>query len=374
MPGDYFDTAYQGAYKSGLSLGEGIQSAAGSFAKPMEEKKKQQQAYNTLKAAGMIKENITPPSDDELKKGLEDYAKQGGISQVNWMESDDPKETRNSLEGTYKALGIPLPKGKTTIDYNLAPGTKYKVNDNLVMDAPADKSPLDALIKMENLKYLQGVNKQMSGAGEDNLVYRKASTGEMVPNDVAQKDISQGNKDYIVNRKEISKSGVKETPVLSTADQKFRMEQEDNQKAQQQKSQLVLDNAKDTLDTISQVEKGIGNFGLTGGLPSIPGTDRYVWQTNVDKLLSGKIIDVMTKMKEASKTGSTGFGQLSNKELDVLKNASTALKKGLPPEEAQKYLNDMKVSIKKVLNGNQTSQTQQSNDPEYQKYLQTIGQ
>lgn len=131
---DPFNSTYEGAFKAGTTLGTGIQSATKDITNSIAEKNKQKQAYNTLKAAGMIKENVTPPSDDELKKGLEDYAKQGGISQVNWMESDDPKETRNSLEGTYKALGIPLPKGKTTIDYNLAPGTKYKVNDNLVME------------------------------------------------------------------------------------------------------------------------------------------------------------------------------------------------------------------------------------------------
>jgi hypothetical protein len=54
-------------------------------------------------------------------------------------------------------------------------------------------------------------------------------------------------------------------------------------------------------------------------------------------------------MKEASKTGATGFGQLNVKELETLKNASTALKKDLPKEDAVRYINDMKSAVQKII-------------------------
>ncbi len=131
--------------------------------------------------------------------------------------------------------------------------------------------------------------------------------------------------------------------------ERFDVKQNETKKIQENKSQMVKDSAMDTLNTISEVEKGIDYFGLTGGLPSIPGTARATWEANVNKLLSGKIINLMTQMKEASKTGATGFGQLSEKELKVLQEASTALKRGLSPKDAQKYLNEMKVAAQKVL-------------------------
>lgn len=118
-------------------------------------------------------------------------------------------------------------------------------------------------------------------------------------------------------------------------------------------SGLVKDSAQDVLNTIGEVEKGINYFGLTGQLPSIPGTARANWEANVNKLLSGKVLDVMTKMKQASKTGATGFGQLSNKELGVLQQASTAIKRGLSPKDAQRYINDMKANLQKVIEGQQ---------------------
>lgn len=134
---DPFSTTYQGSFQAGQSLGQGLQSAAGDYAKVAERKK----AYDMLKASGQITEYTTPPSDDELKKGLESFAKQHGISQVSWMESDDPKENRASLEQAYTHLGAPMPEGVKGIKYNLATGTKYTPNDNVSMEGvKKDKS------------------------------------------------------------------------------------------------------------------------------------------------------------------------------------------------------------------------------------------
>lgn len=158
---------------------------------------------------------------------------------------------------------------------------------------------------------------------------------------------------------------------VNIAEQKFNIEQADKEKQKQEKSDFVKSSAMDTLNTIQEVEKGISNFGFFGSIPSVPGTQRKNWEANVDKLLSSKVINLMTSMKEASKTGATGFGQLSEKELKVLQDASTALKRNLSPKDAQKYLDGMKSATQKILNKQQGAQ---GNDPEYQRFLQSIGQ
>ncbi len=171
-------------------------------------------------------------------------------------------------------------------------------------------------------------------------IYRMDESGNMVKVGTVEKDAKVvGGKGGVV-------SGDKPPSV---AQQKFDLAQEEKRKQQESQSELVIASAQDTLDTISEVEKGIGNFGLTGSIPSIPGTARANWEANVNKLLSGKIINLMTEMKNASKTGATGFGQLSNRELAVLQEASTALKRGLSPKDAQRYLNVMKNAAMKVL-------------------------
>lgn len=138
----------------------------------------------------------------------------------------------------------------------------------------------------------------------------------------------------------------------STAQQKLELEQEDKKRKQEEATQFLKDSVSDTLNTISEVEKGINNFGLFGQLPAMPGTERATWVANIDKLLSKNVIDLMTNMKQASKTGATGFGQLSERELKVLQDASTALKRNLSPQAAQSILNDMKMKLQKISSSN----------------------
>lgn len=138
---------------------------------------------------------------------------------------------------------------------------------------------------------------------------------------------------------------------ISSSDLKAKQDMEDTNRRIELQNKMVTNQAQDTLDTIAEIKSRADNFGLLGGVPSVPGTDRYIWQSNVDKILSRKIVDLMSEMKNASKTGATGFGQLNQEELKVLKDASTALKKGTPKEKALEYLNAMESSARKVLEG-----------------------
>lgn len=218
MP-DYFDTTYAGAFKAGNSLGEGLNSAAGSVAKQMELNKNRKTAYDTLKAAGMITEKTDNPSMDDLTKGLQDFGKQTG-REVNVNYGDNPEEARRNITGIYKALNIPMPQGKTTTTLNLTPGTKY---DPMKGDVSMEGvNPLDSLIKMENYKYMKNVNSQMDpgsgGGGVASLVYRDPVTGEEIPRDIAVQNMKDGKGRYVVNQKVITKEGIKENPVVKPED------------------------------------------------------------------------------------------------------------------------------------------------------------
>lgn len=107
--------------------------------------------------------------------------------------------------------------------------------------------------------------------------------------------------------------------------------------------------SQDMLSSISEIEKGIKYFGAAGSIPPLPGEYNKVnWKANFDKIISKNVLQVLNDLKSQSKTGATGFGQLSNKELGVLMNASTVLKKDMSEEDAQKYLNKMKSVFNKV--------------------------
>lgn len=109
--------------------------------------------------------------------------------------------------------------------------------------------------------------------------------------------------------------------------------------------------AQDMLSSISEVENGIKYFGAMGNLPAFPTEYNKVnWQANLDKLVSQNVLNTLRDLKGQSKTGSTGFGQLSNKELGILMNASTVLKKGMSEEDAKRYLSKMKEPLQKITN------------------------
>lgn len=138
-----------------------------------------------------------------------------------------------------------------------------------------------------------------------------------------------------------------------TLEEKQKKAEADAQK-QSMQDDILKDSTEDTIKTIEEVKKTPQYFGALGDLPSIPVVTgdygkRKNWETNVNKLLSGRVLDIMNQMKQASRTGATGFGQLSQKELQVLQNASTALKRNLSKEDAMRYLNDLEGTYQRVL-------------------------
>ena len=154
--------------------------------------------------------------------------------------------------------------------------------------------------------------------------------------------------------------------------EQFDLEQSKNKKEFQE--QMVKDEAQSMLDTVGEVKKGMNYFGPLGNVPTILSPSslrgeygaRKNWEVNINKVLSGKAIEIITKMKQASRTGATGFGQLSNRELDVLQSASTALRRNLAPEDAARYLEEIEKIENKVLGYNQKTSPIQNDSLEYE--------
>lgn len=126
--------------------------------------------------------------------------------------------------------------------------------------------------------------------------------------------------------------------------------------------------SQDMLSSIGEVEKGIKYFGAAGAIPPLPGEyDKVNWQANFDKIISQNVLQTMKDLKSQSKTGSTGFGQLSNKELGILMNASTVLKKNMSEEDAKRYLTQMKDTFKKI-SGDKSNNTNEGKTSTGLKY------
>lgn len=139
-----------------------------------------------------------------------------------------------------------------------------------------------------------------------------------------------------------------------------KRKQAEAEAANQAKEESLINAANENLLAIKEAKKGRNFFGLLGNLPSqvAPSTimslggkygKRKNWENNINKVLSGKVLEVMNQMKAASKTGATGFGALNEKELAILQGASTALSRDLAPDDAMRYLNEIETMQRRVL-------------------------
>lgn len=147
--------------------------------------------------------------------------------------------------------------------------------------------------------------------------------------------------------------------LAEESDQKKKFAQEDAAEA-----------LKSNIQTVEDVKKGSKYFGPLGNLPSWiapsslqPGEwgKRREWEANIDKLKANKVLEVMTQLKNASRTGATGFGALNQSELQLLKDSAASLQqRDLPSEVAMKHLDTIEKLQRKALGrmGQQSSDIQ----------------
>ena len=172
---------------------------------------------------------------------------------------------------------------------------------------------------------------------------------------------------------------------------KLNREEETANQLAQEKADTIIETTKSNLDTIKSVKEGINYFGRAGGVPTIftpqmfseeGYASRKKWENSVNQLLAQKGFDMMKELKDASKTGATGLGPLSENEGVWLKQASTALTRDISPKDAMDILNEMERIYNKVLSGgiqsnnpfaNKNSQQNSSLSPREQELKNKMG-
>ncbi len=145
---DPFSTTYQGSFDAGQSLGQGIQSAAGSVADVMKQKqalaqqaKQRKASFDMLKGMGLIQEDTTPPSVDDLKTGLKVAGKTMGKDvHFNMADDLDEGQQKNFLTSLYKSFNIPIPQGKTKT--TISPGVSMDLGGGTTYTSPKQEKTI----------------------------------------------------------------------------------------------------------------------------------------------------------------------------------------------------------------------------------------
>lgn len=88
----------------------------------------------------------------------------------------------------------------------------------------------------------------------------------------------------------------------------------------------------------------VGFAALTKGVPTSPALD---FASDLDQLKSVVLIGTLQEMKNASKTGASGLGQVSNREGKILEAAKGSLEQAQSQENIKKNLNKIKESLQR---------------------------
>lgn len=131
---------------------------------------------------------------------------------------------------------------------------------------------------------------------------------------------------------------------------------DDTNKASSNKK-AYLDKTNESLSVIKDLMDDAGNLTTEGaravGKSSIgnwiPTTKGYSGGLKINKLRNEQVLNLIKELKEQSKTGATGMGNMSNKDLSVINNAATLLDSGLDEEEFKKQLAIVKSELNDIV-------------------------
>jgi hypothetical protein len=100
------------------------------------------------------------------------------------------------------------------------------------------------------------------------------------------------------------------------------------------------------IDEKGNLKSGVGGtFGIDSLRGYIPGTSAADAKARLDRLQSRLTVDLLGEMKRQSRTGASGFGALSEKELMVLQNAAARLSSSQSDESARQALLDVRKQL-----------------------------
>jgi hypothetical protein len=116
------------------------------------------------------------------------------------------------------------------------------------------------------------------------------------------------------------------------------------QDSQIQEAQLVINKIDSALQKV-----GYGTAGVGSVLRNVPGTSASDLSADLDTILSSLGLGKLMEMKNNSKAGASGMGQLSDREMTLLTSALSSLKQSQSPGQLAQHLNDVKTHYQNIL-------------------------
>ncbi|WP_375637032.1 MULTISPECIES: hypothetical protein [unclassified Bartonella] len=217
----------------------------------------------------------------------------------------------------------------------------------------------NTLSPQEGYRTLTSEEKAEQGLPEDMTFQVSTSTGKIIPVQGGQRSTTSGlggNTDgmlskpesgYMYVKDENALGGIRAVPIAgSGSEHKLIQEQKEEERKNQQMQMRILETAdrsnrilsasKELLKTIEEHPHVVG---FTGPIMSfLPNSKAKDFGHMLDSLKASIGLDALRKAKAFSPNGASGFGNLSNMELQALQNSVAALYQDLSAEQMKKSL------------------------------------
>jgi hypothetical protein len=145
----------------------------------------------------------------------------------------------------------------------------------------------------------------------------------------------------------------KETAQADVAEIAAQTAREKVSKAELNKRMAALRGQEDTLNILTNIQQARGKIGpLSMGLPgqvlqNIWGTDAKDLHATLTAIMGPAVIEKLGQMKAQSASGSSGFGALSEKELQLIKSSIAAIGQDQSSDQLQENLNRLEEHYRK---------------------------
>lgn len=116
--------------------------------------------------------------------------------------------------------------------------------------------------------------------------------------------------------------------------------------------QVIIDKTGDVLTSIDRIEEAIDEGTETGFIGTfvsyIPETDEYTLRGDIESVLASSGYNALVEARQSSDNGSSGFGQLTEKEFEALKSLVTRLKQGMKKEDFLERLSSLRKGFERT--------------------------
>ncbi|AIC13741.1 hypothetical protein [Xylella fastidiosa] len=247
-----------------------------------------------------------------------------------------------SLDQTAKAHLAMLQRGPSAQPYTLAPGARrYDSNNALVAEAPLQEKP----------QYDAARGGFVKMAPDGTPVFTPVPGIEPKP-DTSQMITPYQQAQLGLSRERLALDSENRRDVAATKQAALDMRNNQVHQAAMARYNEAVGSAQSLSDAIDklQTSKGYEQLGtlIGGGLSKLPYTRATDAQAQLDNIAGQVALTTMARLKALSPQGASGFGALSEKELELLKSSIASLKPGISHDELNASLRTIKKMADKA--------------------------